>query len=306
MTRTHILREALSKIAKNWIVLINKIPRGPFSEEDLKVLIQDNIIKKSDLVIEHQKNKEHSSQWLFVWQALELQEPDFEKTKKRTEKKEPQVLSEPVLEEELLRISPEELLIKTQTKQFDGELKFRKEELEDAEETYSSPNRLPYRSLVFPFVAVVMIALGIQYTFKFINDTTTQKSVTAPAETATPETPPPVKRRNLASPNSPKAKTIPKENTGLLNIPQQDEPVSQPPEPEPPPPVQQTMEERNDRNIDESKGDEGEVEPEEEAPVKRKAKKVKVEEENPEEEAVGNEEEALGAGEEDNALIPKH
>jgi hypothetical protein len=292
-------------MAKNWIVLINKIPRGPFSEEDLKVLIQDNIIKKSDLVIEHQKSKEHSSQWLFVWQALELQEPDFEKTQKRAEKKEPQTLSEPILEEELLRITPEELLVRTPTKQFEGELKFKKEEYEDTEDNYTSPTRLPYRSLVFPFVAVIAIAFGIQYTFKFINDSTTQKTVSAPAEVAAPEAPimaTTAKRRTLASPNSPKAKTIPKDNQGLLNIPKQEEPVRQA-DPEPPPQAaapepDRDSEREQEKNVDESKGDDGEIEVTDEVP-RKKAKKVKVEEESPEEAAAAEEEGVANPGTEE-------
>ncbi len=113
-------------VHKKWIVLIQKRPRGPLSEQEVNTLLNQGIIRTTDTAIEvtEQDNEKNSSAWKLLWQF-----PEFDRRKKRAEQaakdaakleaERRQQLTATQLEnqvreaipEELLKIAPEELVL---------------------------------------------------------------------------------------------------------------------------------------------------------------------------------------------------
>ena len=107
----------MSTAPKQYIVLINKSPRGPFTESEVKRLIDESIVRRTDVAFEVDlNNPKASSPWRLLWQfpafdrraEMKSSQPPAER---RVEA--PQATEEAVrktLPQEFLDISPEELI----------------------------------------------------------------------------------------------------------------------------------------------------------------------------------------------------
>lgn len=57
---------------KEWIVLINRAPKGPLVEEEVRALIDEGIIRRNDLACIVPPDKAQKSEWKFLWQFREF------------------------------------------------------------------------------------------------------------------------------------------------------------------------------------------------------------------------------------------
>jgi len=85
---------------KKWIILLNKSPRGPFVEAEVKDLLRQGIVRHNDLAFLMPETKEEGgAHWKFIWQFPEYDSRIGEKEKpppaavleKRTPKTESQI-----------------------------------------------------------------------------------------------------------------------------------------------------------------------------------------------------------------------
>lgn len=110
---------------KKWIVLIHKSPHGPLTKEEILVLLQQKVLRHNDvalLVSESQGNG-----WKFLWQFEEFDrrliqvdgqfvpKKEEARSERRKDTPPPQV-SPDAIPEELLNITPEELLGKSKAR----------------------------------------------------------------------------------------------------------------------------------------------------------------------------------------------
>jgi hypothetical protein len=58
-----------------WVVIVNKVIEGPFSEDQLREMITSHAMSSTDFAC-HIAAKDHSSEWKFLWQVLDLPAPD--------------------------------------------------------------------------------------------------------------------------------------------------------------------------------------------------------------------------------------
>lgn len=109
-------------MGKNWIVLVDKSPRGPLSFEEVSALLDEKIISRTDLALfVSNENSEEKADWKFLWQY-----PEFDLRLKRTENSPPPLKLEKrkpqsslqiqaqisdTLPEEIAMISPEDLIV---------------------------------------------------------------------------------------------------------------------------------------------------------------------------------------------------
>lgn len=88
---------------KQWIILLNKSPRGPFSQDEISELIKQGILRHIDLAfLVPEKPGETQAVWKFIWQFSEFDSRRHEKEspppaavlEKRTPKTEDQVVTQ--------------------------------------------------------------------------------------------------------------------------------------------------------------------------------------------------------------------
>lgn len=66
------------KAQKTWIVLVNKVPRGPLSEEQIAALLEQGILRRNDVAFEISTSKEGKTEgkretgWKLLWQFQEF------------------------------------------------------------------------------------------------------------------------------------------------------------------------------------------------------------------------------------------
>jgi hypothetical protein len=66
---------------KRWIVIIDRSPRGPLSEEEVKTLLTENIVRMNSIAcFAPETGGEEKTEWKFLWQF-----PEFERRKPLTE-----------------------------------------------------------------------------------------------------------------------------------------------------------------------------------------------------------------------------
>jgi hypothetical protein len=112
-----------------WIVLIEKVPRGPLSQSDIELLIERGVVRRNDLAMQVASiDGKHESAWKFIWQytpfdrrrnqtatpAANAKPPAPQPERRKMV--DPKTLSEPPkvteLPDEILNITPEELILK--------------------------------------------------------------------------------------------------------------------------------------------------------------------------------------------------
>jgi hypothetical protein len=59
---------------KSWVIILNKVIKGPYSLDELQQKLEKGEVRATDVTCRASKTKE-SSEWKFVWQALDLQAP---------------------------------------------------------------------------------------------------------------------------------------------------------------------------------------------------------------------------------------
>jgi hypothetical protein len=106
-----------------WIVIIDKIPRGPLTEAEVLTLLQEGIVKVNDIAFRVAAEKSES-EWKFLWQFSEFDRRSAERTagtdgeasykEKRAPKDPDQAQKEALalLPQELASIKPEDLIIR--------------------------------------------------------------------------------------------------------------------------------------------------------------------------------------------------
>jgi hypothetical protein len=112
------------QLQKQWIVLLNKTPRGPFSASEIHSLISQKVIRHNDVayLIPEDNNSERAS-WKFLWQFDEFDSRKNEKNnpppaavlEKRTSKTEAEIVAQ-VAEQvplDLQSIRAEDLIVRT-------------------------------------------------------------------------------------------------------------------------------------------------------------------------------------------------
>lgn len=112
---------------KRWIVLINKSPRGPFTQEEVKYLLEEGLVRRNDVAFEvSQEGDEVVSGWKILWQFPEFErrddtntgehkiepKPEVERRERFTPRK-AEVHKDRSLPHEVAEISPEELLLRS-------------------------------------------------------------------------------------------------------------------------------------------------------------------------------------------------
>ncbi|MFM8270470.1 MAG: hypothetical protein ACKN9V_09810, partial [Pseudomonadota bacterium] len=56
-----------------WVILINKSPRGPFVETEIKELLQKGTLRHNDLAfLVPETPGQEKAQWKFLWQFVEF------------------------------------------------------------------------------------------------------------------------------------------------------------------------------------------------------------------------------------------
>lgn len=106
-------------MGKRWIVLIDKTPRGPLSEGEIRALLSQGIIRTNDVA--YQVSDEPTAQkaeWKFLWQFDEfdrrrgVQQPKFPVLERRTPRADAEIEKEKeaILPQELSSIQPEDLV----------------------------------------------------------------------------------------------------------------------------------------------------------------------------------------------------
>lgn len=106
-----------------WIVLIEKVPRGPLSHSDIEVLLQKAIIRRNDVAMQVASvDGTKPAGWKFIWQYSQFDRRKSESEagaiavpeERRAPRVQPAVPPSPTesLSEEILNISPEELILR--------------------------------------------------------------------------------------------------------------------------------------------------------------------------------------------------
>jgi hypothetical protein len=67
--------------AKRWIVLINKSPKGPLSEDDIRSLLQQNVLRRNDIayLLPDDPDSKSPTEWKLLWQF-----PEFDRRREDT------------------------------------------------------------------------------------------------------------------------------------------------------------------------------------------------------------------------------
>jgi len=116
----------------SWIVLLNKSPHGPFTEDIIKVLLEQGVVRINDVAFKVPQGEDKShSEWKFLWQFSEFdrrlgRENRDEKTppapiitpaeaerRKAASELEAKRKVESTLPVDLINISPEELIVRS-------------------------------------------------------------------------------------------------------------------------------------------------------------------------------------------------
>jgi len=66
---------------QKWVVLLDKYPRGPFTEDEVQQLIEQGHLRRNDLALLVPENPQAKSDWKFLWQYPQFDIRQKEKTK---------------------------------------------------------------------------------------------------------------------------------------------------------------------------------------------------------------------------------
>jgi len=116
-----------------WIVLLNKNPKGPLTADEIRALMNQGILRANDVgYMVNEGDLKARSEWKLLWQFPEFNRrkttpepvPDTSTPKERRNQKAPEEIKKQALEDlpaELIHISPEDLLPKSTSIQFNSE-----------------------------------------------------------------------------------------------------------------------------------------------------------------------------------------
>ncbi|MFM8314812.1 MAG: hypothetical protein ACKOA8_11050, partial [Deltaproteobacteria bacterium] len=172
-------------MGKHWIVLVNKAPKGPLSLEEVKSLLAEKIINRTDLALEViEDSAEKKTEWKFLWQYpefdLRLQNAQANPSKtnstptpenRRNSLSEEQLKSKvsQALPEEFALINPEDLVL-TQKKN-----KFREPKTLELSSNDDGVDSLPYTPIRqggfrwgYAIVALLVLVVG-KYAKDFVS-----------------------------------------------------------------------------------------------------------------------------------------
>lgn len=108
-----------------WIVLLNKSPKGPLSEEEIRALLKQGIVRRNDIAyrIPPEGDNKAQTEWKLLWQFPEFDRRGDQPVKVPTESTAERRILEPAVEAsrkalteipaDLLNIAPEDLLPKS-------------------------------------------------------------------------------------------------------------------------------------------------------------------------------------------------
>jgi hypothetical protein len=141
-------------MGKHWIVLVNKSPRGPLTFEEVSALLNEKIIKRTDLaLVISTENSEEKADWKFLWQY-----PEFDLRLKRTEDNPPPLKLEQrqpqnsvqikaqiseSLPDEIAMISPEDLIVSVKKGRAKGPVPLSFSDKEEEEDSLSYSGAQP-------------------------------------------------------------------------------------------------------------------------------------------------------------------
>jgi len=181
---------------KQWIVLLNKTPRGPFSENDIKELLRQGTLRPNDLGFElPEAGSGSQSSWKFLWQFAEfdsrLQNPQktpppavLEKRKIRSES-EIQKEVDAELPLDLKTIQIEDLILKTLSAPKRDFSNLRKQEDQELHTSFKEPQIPSSQRTVFALVGVLcLMGLGT-LVFQEVKKTPTKNA--PPREISSPD-----------------------------------------------------------------------------------------------------------------------
>jgi len=183
---------------QKWVVLIQKKPRGPFTEHEINRLLDEGIVSRTDLAIRiDSTDSTMASQWRLLWQFREFDRRVNEEkinaapaVVERREEALPTVISkkiEAILPEELHQIAPEDLIPKV-SKNDPFIAKTEKLELPRlVKENTKAPHR--YRFMYALLALSLVIFLGVRILYSFWGNTKTLETKEIEAVQSVP--PPP-------------------------------------------------------------------------------------------------------------------
>jgi hypothetical protein len=80
---------------KRWVVLINRAPKGPLTEEEIHTLLTQGVIRRNDIAYRvGEEGPKSASEWKILWQFPEF-DRRFQEGNEKSEKKEPTTLGTP-------------------------------------------------------------------------------------------------------------------------------------------------------------------------------------------------------------------
>lgn len=168
-----------------WVVLINKSPKGPLTEFEIRSLIEQGVLRVNDVAFRVDNTQKGQAEWKFLWQFVEfdrrrnetpedraVREAKFAEERRKAAAAPPDVTH--VLPEELLNISPEELIVRSKS-HID-----RQRPLETtAEEMPALPQRVESHGnggRWFLMGASLVMMMGVVYFFSWVGKTTSQST----------------------------------------------------------------------------------------------------------------------------------
>lgn len=151
-----------------WIVLIEKTPRGPLSEAEIKTLLSQGVVRINDIAYKVESSDSSRAEWKFLWQFVEFDRRNsthsereaFRERERRTTKEQTELKEEAnsLLPNELSAIQPEDLVFHSTSsdeKRIDSELPDRLPDLPQGSK-FSGQSRW---LLAAPLVLVIGYAL---------------------------------------------------------------------------------------------------------------------------------------------------
>jgi len=185
--------------SKKWIILLNKSPRGPFSEDEIKELMTQGLLRPNDLgFLVPQEGEPQDSAWKFLWQFSEfdsrLKEREnppppavLEKRKPRSEAQIQKDIDEHVpLDLKTIRV--EDLILKTQAvPKRDFSSSKQREERETLSQKKIDSDSLPSKTR--PLFAVLGMGAVAAFVFLVIQEFKATSSKTSSRNLTSSESP---------------------------------------------------------------------------------------------------------------------
>lgn len=191
-----------AKDQKQWVVLLNKVPKGPLSEEEVKTLLNQGILRLNDVayrVMAESQPEAGRPEWKLLWQYDEFNRRKVEKAVpdvptgefERRKKVPPEEIRRQALTDlppDLMEIAPEDLLPRSTSVSLTPEPhSFDKisspDEPKDYKEGFTGSQRSELR---WGFALIVLVALGFG-ALKIVSRTIVPQAATnTPAATPTP------------------------------------------------------------------------------------------------------------------------